>query len=374
MIRGFLLAIGLMIASNSSDAGVPKTGGDQPTVRIETVGHGHSINEARQDGFKQAIEQVVGQVVISDQEVNGDQLVKDFIGGYSAGIIDDYEILESDQDEQGLWSVKMNVAVASSKIAQRMLTKGEHGKVVNGLRLQAQVESQIDQRNHGDALITEVLTSYPYNAFIINSGQTEVKVTDRRTAYVEVPYNITMSRLWLDALNEALTTVSADNKNCSALTMAVSNQLYASNYSQTVKNIAQSPCGEAPDMRVYSKKSGDLFATANNYYFYDLKTLEMINAELQPQFGQQHIGLRINLLDAGGGILDSRCANINTELFIRYSQPNLPVVKWNSRQQHLRPDIAGQNNVYGVLRVHLNNVDHIGDLAKIKMSVEKTCN
>jgi hypothetical protein len=46
----------------------------------------------------------------------------------------------------------------------------------------------------------------------------------------------------------------------------------------------------------------------------------MINNELRTE-GQQHIGLRVDLLDAGGNIIDSRCARINNERFIRYERP-----------------------------------------------------
>jgi len=294
------------------------------------------------------------------------------VGGYSAGYVDDYEILESTQNEK-TWHVKMNVAVASSKIAQRMMLSGNKTTSVNGQRLQAQLETQLESRQQGDNLLREVLSSYPYNAYVVNAGQTEVKISNARVPYVEVPYDITMSNFWLDALNEALTAVARDSKNCNSLTMAVSNGLRAGNTSSAVKNLAQVPCGAAPDMRVFSKKSGDFFSNSNSYYFYDLETLAMVNSELQTPMGQQRIGLRVSLLDAGGGTIDSRCADINTELFLRFSEPNLAVVNWNTRRAFLRPDIVGQNNVYGVLRVHLKNLEHAGDLAKVRLTVEKTC-
>jgi hypothetical protein len=370
MIRGLLLAIGLFLASDAL-ADLPKTGGSHPTVRVEVEGVGPTQDTARQNGFRKAIEEVVGQVIVSDQEVSGDQLVKDFIGGYSAGYVDDYEILEA-EEEKGQWRVLMNVAVASSKIAQRMQSRGIKTTVVDGQRHQAQLETQIEERESGDGLISTVLSSYPEHAFVINSGQTEFKVSNTRSPYVEVPYNITMSKFWIDALNEALSAVAVESKNCNTLTMAVSDQAQVSGYSRAVKNIAQRPCGVAPDMRVFSKGSG-WFASANSYYFNDLKTLAMINEELQPKLGQQHIGLQVLLLDAGGNIIDRRCTNINTELFIRYNEPNLASVNWNMRERFLRPDIVGQNNVYGTLRIHIKNLEHVGELAKIKLEVQRTC-
>jgi len=371
MIRVFLLVVGLLLASDAI-ADLPKTGGARPTVKVLIEADGQTLEQAKQNGFRSAIEQTVGQLIISNQEVSGDQLVKDTIGGYSAGYVDDYEILESTQD-QGLWHLKMNVAVASSKIAQRMVSSGDLSMMVDGLRLQAQLETQLEERRQGDALINEVLSSYPYNAYVVNSGETEVKISNTRSPYVEVPYNITMSKFWLEALNEAMTAVAKESKNCSTLTMALTDRLRAARTSNSVKNLAQTPCGGAPDMRIFSKKSGNFFPTADSYYFYDLETLVMINTELQPALGQQHIGLRILLLDAAGTIIDTRCANINTELFIRFNEPNLPSVNWNIRRAVLRPDIVGQNNVYGTLRIHLNNLSLVGNLAKVRLLVEKTC-
>lgn len=370
MIREVLLASGLFLASDAV-ADLPKTGGSHPTVRVEVEGFGRTQEEAKQNGFRTAIEQVVGQLVVSDQEVSGDRLVKDFLGGYSAGYVDDYELLETEQ-EQGKWRVLMNVAVASSKIAQRMQSKGTKTTVIDGQRFQAQLETQIEERERGDGLISTVLASYPEHAFVVNSGQTEFKVSNTRSPYVEVPYNITMSKFWITALNEALSAVAVESKNCSTLTMAVSDQAQVSGYSRAVKNIAQRPCGVAPDMRVFSKGSG-WFASADSYYFNDLKTLAMINGELQPKLGQQHIGLQILLLDAGGSVIDRRCANINTELFIRYNEPNLASVNWNVREHFLRPDIVGQNNVYGTLRIHVKNLENVGELAKIKLEIQRTC-
>ena len=218
-----------------------------------------------------------------------------------------------------------------------------------------------------------MLATYPQNAFIVNSGQTEFKISKRRQTYVEVPYEITMSKFWIDALNEALGLVAVDSDKCNRLTMAVVDGLRNPRNSRVVKQMADRQCGNSPDMRVFSKNSGNFFSSMNAYTFNDLATLEMINNELQPQQGKQHIGLRIDLIDAGGVPLETKCTKINTELFIRYSEPNLPTVNYNSRRQFLRPDIVANNKIYGVLHVYTNTAV-MGELTKVKLSVQKTCN
>lgn len=369
MIRGFLLVTGLFLASDAV-ADLTKTGGNHPTVNIQIECVGYSESQAKQECFDSAIEQVVGQVIISDAEVTGDNLTKDFIGKYSAGYIDNYKILEKSQDHNNSWHIKMSVSVASSKIAQRMMSKGEHSEFIDGDRVQIQLSSQLEQRDQGDRLIGQVLSSYPENAYIINSGQTEFKINKLRQPYVDLPYSITMSRQWVEAFNEALELVAVNATKCNTLTMVVSDGVKQSRTGNRVKQLAGNICGTEPDIRVFYKSG--FFPTANSYYFADSQTLYMINNELKTELGQQHIGLRVDLLDAGGNQIDSRCARINNELFVNYSKPR-GTYNLNTLQQDSRPNIMGQNNVYGTLRVNINDIGQLQDLAKIKLNIQRTC-
>jgi hypothetical protein len=341
-------------------------------TRVQVEGHGNNVDQAKQNGFRNAIEQVVGQVIISDQEVKGDQLTKDWIGGYSAGYVDDFEILETRQ-EGNVTVVKMNVAVASSKIAQRMMSSGNKSLIINGERLQAQLDTQLDQRNRGDQLIAEVLTSYPYNAYVVNSGQTEIGLGVRREVYVDVPYEIHWSRFWLEALNETLGVIAVDSKGCNSWVVKQDNKIRLSSQAGLLGRLRDTPCGQEADMRVNYKQSGSWFGETRSYYFHDRQTLEVINGQIQTPVGRQHIGLRVDLKDAGGNVLDNRCARIDTSLFVTYTESQLEVVHWNDQHRNLRPVVNGDASVYGVLRIHLHNKELIGNISKVSLTVEKTC-
>jgi hypothetical protein len=363
MKRKLLFALGL-VTSTLAYADILKTGGNHPTVTIEKQCEGYSVEEAKRSCFSSAIEQVVGQIIVSDLEVSGDRITKDNVAQYSAGYIDDYVIQKQQQDDHGWWHLKMSITIASSKIAQRKISRGERVDIVDGLKARDQIESQLEQRADGDALISQVLSSYPENAYVINSGQTEFKVSNLRQAYVDVPYSITMSRPWVEALNEALDVVAVNTAKCNKLTVAV-----LQGVSRVNTKLGKDICGSEPDVRV-SFKAG-LFSDTNGYYFPDIETLHMINNELRTE-GQQHIGLRVDLLDAGGNIIDNRCARINNERFIRYERP---VGTYNLRDRYTnsRPSIFGQENVYGTLRVGIRTTQQLEDLAKIKLNVQRTC-
>ena len=358
----FWVALGLLLTSTIA----------YTNTRIQVEGHGTTVDQARLNGFRTAIEQVVGQVIVSDQEVKGDQLTKDWIGGYSAGYVDDYEVLETRRVDNE-YVLKMNVAVASSKIAQRMLSSGNKSMMINGQRLQAQIDTQSEQRDRGDQLIAEVLTSYPYNAYVVNSGQTEIGLGVRREVYVDVPYEIHWSRFWLEALNETLGVIAVDSKGCNSWFVKQDNKIKLSSQSGLLGRLRDTPCGQEADMRVSYKQLGSWFGETRSYYFYDRQTLEVINGQIQTSVGRQHIGLRVDLKDAGGSVLDSRCAKIDTSLFVTYTESQLEVVHWNDQNRNLRPVINGDAGVYGVLRVHLHNKQLISNISKVSLTVEKTC-
>lgn len=360
----------LLLVSTNAGAELPKTGGNHPTVKFQTECEGYSLTAAKQQCFNTAIEQVVGQVVVSDLESSGDRITRDNIGQYSAGYVDNYTIQDQRQDEHGWYHLKMTVSVASSKIAQRKWLKGEHSDVVNGDRIHAQIQSQLEQRSRGDALIAQILASYPENAYVINSGNSEFNIGRLRQPYVDIPYSITMSRPWVEAFNEALDLVAVNSTKCNTLSMVVANGIKQSRTDVAVKRLVDNVCGSEPDIRVFYKSG--FIPTANSYYFTDIETLHIINNELKTDLGQQHLGLKVDLLDAGGNMIDSRCARINNELFIHYSPPG-GTYNLNSLQQDSRPSVMGQNNVYGTLRIHINNVKQLEDLSRIKLNIQKTC-
>lgn len=344
----------------------------QSATRVQVEGHGSTVEQAKQNGFKSAIEQVVGQVIVSDQEVKGDQLTKDWIGGYSAGYVDAFEILETRQDGSEV-TVKMNVAVASSKIAQRMMSSGNKTLIIEGERLQAQLDTQLDQRNRGDQLVAEILGSYPYNAYVVNSGQTDLGIGQRRDVYLDVPYEIHWSRFWLEALNETLSIIAVDSKSCNSFFVRQDNKIRLSSQSGLLGRLRDTPCGQEADIRINFKKVGNWLGETHSYYFYDRQTLEVINGQIQTPIGRQHIGLRVDLKDAGGVVLDSRCAKIDTSLFVSFTEPQFEVVHWNDRERNLRPMINGDASVYGVLRVHLRDKNLVSNVNKVTLTVEHTC-
>jgi hypothetical protein len=292
-------------------------------------------------------------------------LVKDFIGGYSAGYVEDFNILETRRDHDRI-TVKMSVSVASSKIAQRMLSRGYQVTLVNGPQLQAQLESQLAQRERGDQLLSNVLSSYPYNAFVIKADRTELVIGARRQVTINVPYEISWSRFWLDALDETLGLIAVDSKTCSSFWIMQDNKLRISPRPGLSTQMTDTPCGQEADLRVKNNRTV-------SYYFHDKKTLELVNHLLQSPIGRQHIGLRVNIRDAGGAVVDSGCVRVDAASFLGYTEPTNEVVHWNDRSRNLRPYIDGQGKYRDVLKMNITSTGEIDEIAKIDLTIEKTC-
>lgn len=325
-----------------------------PEVRVEVEGTGKTEASARQDAFDKAITQTMGQLIVSDKETNGKILTKNFIGSYSSAYILDYQQLDKKEGTDSV-TVKLSVVVASSKIADRMKTRSQYSSNINGLAIQETLNSQLQQRNNGDAILQTILTSYPENAYVINSGRTEYAIDNLRQSYVDIPFNISMSPNWIDALNEAAELVSIKNRSCgpliNLLVRAVANP----------RLLERMECSNIPDLRIGN----------NHYYFADQGTLYAINGAIKSS-GQQHIGLKADLLDYAGDVIDSRCGIVRIDNLIYYEYPS-GTYDLNDMHEISRPFIKHKDNVYGTLRVNIKNTEQFEKLARIKLSIQHTC-
>ena len=338
-----------------------------PETRVQVEGQGRTEKEAIQDAFNTAIRQVVGEVIVSNQEISKGNLTKDFVGSYSAGFIKYSETLETRYDLDKV-IVKMNVLVESSKIAQRMMSNGNKNLIIEGQYLQEQIDSILEYRSRGDTLIAEVLNSYPYNAFVVNAGQTDIAVNNHREVYIDVPYDIHWSNFWLQGINEALQLIALDSKSCNDFWYRQDQRIRLTPTSR----MRDTPCGQEADFYMDYKMPGDWLSQTYSYYFQDKVTLEVINKKLQTS-GRQHIGLVVELKDADGQIIGTRCRNIDTSTMISYTEPQFEVSHWNNASKNVKPSIYGEHSVYGILRIHTRSNENIRDIARVSLTISKTC-
>lgn len=170
---------------------------------IQVTGRGKTVDEAKNNAFANAIDIVVGTIVVNEREAANYRLVKNEILVYSSGYVDDYKILSQDRIGSDI-VLQMDVTVSSNKISQRILSKSSSTTVLDGNRSQAQLQTYLQSRNNGDKLLQNLLNDYPYRAFNVEQYPHQIQVDNYRNATLVMPYKLYWNYNYVVSLRETL--------------------------------------------------------------------------------------------------------------------------------------------------------------------------
>lgn len=173
---------------------------------IEVIGRGDNAEQARNNGFRLAVEQAIGTLISSETEVLNGRIVRDEIISYAAGFVDRFEIVNTAQ-VNGQTEVTMKVWVGRSALADRLLNRSMKSGEVDGARASVQLQTLNQERATGDALLQQVLNDFPRRAFDIELKPTDV-VRQNRNAIMEINFRMTWNRDYLRSLWTALEATS----------------------------------------------------------------------------------------------------------------------------------------------------------------------
>jgi hypothetical protein len=182
---------------------------------VEVIGEGATVDQARQQGFRLAVEHAVGTVVSSETEVRNDRVARDEIITYASGYVDRFEVVEQQQVGNRVL-VNMKVWVRPSKIANRLLNRSATAGTVEGGRISTQIQTLQYERTSGDRLLKSVLADYPKRAFRIEMDKTQVIFDANRTGQLEVAFWLSWSPAYLDSVAEALSAIN-QRSDCGGL-------------------------------------------------------------------------------------------------------------------------------------------------------------
>lgn len=166
---------------------------------IEVEGHGQTFEQAKESGFKQAIELQAGVLMLSERETKNYQLVKNDIYAHSAGYVKDFKVINV-VSTNGQYNVKMEVSISSTKFANRVLSVGASTSDLSGDQLAAQVSTYQSSRSQSDRLINRMMEKYPQKAYTISNPSVDVVVGVHRTTHLAVHYTIQWSEEYLNEL------------------------------------------------------------------------------------------------------------------------------------------------------------------------------
>ena len=173
---------------------------------IQVQGQGATPAEARNNGFRLAVEQAIGTLISSETEVHNGRMVRDEIISYAAGFVERFEIDKTESTAQGA-AVTMRVWVGRSALADRLLNKSETSGQVDGASASVKLQSINQERATGDRLVATVLRDFPRRAFDIDLKTTKINRVQRQPV-LEIPFSIRWNRDYLRSLWTALEATS----------------------------------------------------------------------------------------------------------------------------------------------------------------------
>jgi len=172
-----------------------------PVYAIVVTGEGFSLEGAKQQAFKKAIEKEVGVIVDSERIVVAKDLISSQVLTYSGGYITSYTLIEHYPIGE-LQYVKLDVTVASSKLKDFILLQPHEILDFDGSQLKEIISSYKQQAIDADALVDNFLKYYPHEAFLITADEYVVMSDGYRNSYVEIPYTIEWNNEFLYSLEE----------------------------------------------------------------------------------------------------------------------------------------------------------------------------
>ena len=163
-----------------------------------------NFDQAKESGFKLAIQEALGTFVTTKKVIKFDEVTKNEIVMYSGGYIQDFKIIKENKDILSTTLV-MDVWVSESKIANRLLNTSTNKAELDGRKIEAQFSTIVKDKEDAFKLLDIILQDFPSKAFEIDIKKTNFQTLRKATSIVDVPIEIQWSQKYLDSLKEALT-------------------------------------------------------------------------------------------------------------------------------------------------------------------------
>lgn len=133
--------------------------------QIMVNGIGVSLEEAKKDAIRRALQAEVGSFVLSELEVSQEQIVTDNLSEYSGAMVDRLEILRTEQRADGWWMITAKMAVRDDAKRQKVRMPEPTPGFIDGQSLNAIALSIKQRRFAAVATWQKVLNRMAFRAF-----------------------------------------------------------------------------------------------------------------------------------------------------------------------------------------------------------------
>ena len=165
--------------------------------QVTVTGVGANEEEAKRQAYRNAVQSVVGALVVAETLVENNELVNDKILSHSDGYVTRVEQVGQTVPLQGgLVEVTMLVTVRSQQLREKLRAENISVIEVDGQSLFARAATQNEQARDAAAIVADALRSAHLPASLINSAANigQATVTESGgTATVRVPISVTVN-------------------------------------------------------------------------------------------------------------------------------------------------------------------------------------
>jgi len=165
--------------------------------QVTVTGVGANEEEAKRQAYRNAVQSVVGALVVAETLVENDALVNDKILSHSDGYVTKVEQMgQTVPLDGGMVEVTMQVTVKSQQLREKLQAENISVIEVDGQSLFARAATQSEQTRDAAAIVADFLKNANLPASLINStadiGKAEVTESGG-TATVKVPISVSVN-------------------------------------------------------------------------------------------------------------------------------------------------------------------------------------
>jgi hypothetical protein len=178
---------------------------EDKTVTLNVSGTGKTLEEAKTNALRSAIEQAFGAFISSKTELLNDNLISDQITSVANGNIQSFDILDKFQLLDNNWSATLKAVVSVNKLISFVESKGITVEIKGGLFALNVKQQMLNEENEIRSILdlAGVLFDYMQNSFDYNLEVGEPKSVNGDNQKWNLPIYVTAtSNKNMDALND----------------------------------------------------------------------------------------------------------------------------------------------------------------------------
>jgi uncharacterized protein len=176
------------------------------TVTVQVTGSGPTIEEARTDAIRQALQQTITQLIVVDRAIKNDRIVRDNILSTMNGYIEKFQPGKIEKANTG-FVVTASITVSASRIENFIGVSAGSGTSIDAPSLLAESNRELAQRKARGEILDRVLQGFPVSGSDIKI--TGIKPADTDPTMLAVDFALTYNPTFLKALSETLRVLSS---------------------------------------------------------------------------------------------------------------------------------------------------------------------